>query len=161
MAGNSWKSGGLTANFLNNINEYLPKLEYLNIEGIRHKKIEIEEPYDAHEVYQVIFTHHPITHYIGSIAMTANTHQEATAFIETHTSFPSQHLHIQTKQEPAGKRRKLVDADEPKITNKLLRDIAMKYDHEIVIINLNGETIKKAMFNEEENMEDDFTMSDS
>ena len=56
---------------------------------------------------------------------------------------------MQTIQVPAGTCKKLVDADEPKITNDILRDIARKYDHDIVIVNPNGRTIKKSMMNED------------
>ena len=146
--GCSWKSGGLTANFLNNINEHLPKLEYLNLKGIAHKKIEIDEPYEAHEAYQLIFDQGMGRQFV---AMTTRSHQEATEFMNSPRVYPThyQQLKMQTIQVPAGTCKKLVDADEPKITNDILRDIARKYDHDIVIVNPNGRTIKKSMMNED------------
>ena len=140
VGGGSWRCGGLTANFLNNITDHLPRLKYLSLEGIEHKKIEIQipEPYGPKEVYQVIFgAEHVLMH--------TNSHQQATQFINNHGS--SQHLNIRTKQIPGGIHihKKLVDTDDPKITNKLLRDIALKYENDIVIINPKGTTIKKSL----------------
>ena len=76
--------GGLTANFLNNINEYLPRLEYLNLRGLKHKQVFVE--------------------WVG-----------------------------------------WVDADEPIITNNLLKVIARQFENDIEIISPDGTIIKKSL----------------
>ena len=62
-------------------------------------------------------------------------------------------------------RKKLVDTDEPKITNKLLRDITLKYENDLVIINPKGITIKKSLLDKDleelEKMEEETTDSES
>ena len=155
VGGGSWR---LTANFLNNIAGHLPRLKYLSLEGIEHKKIEIPEPYGPKKVYEVIFgAEHVLMH--------TNSHQQATQFINNHGS--SQHLNIRTKQIPGGIHihKKLVDTDDPKITNRLLRDIALKYENDIVIINPKGTTIKKSLLDtdleELEKMEEEDTDASS
>ena len=163
IGGGSWgRPGGLTANFLNNIDDCLPNLKYLSLEGIQHKKIEIQkpEPYGPKEVYEVIFgTEHVIKQ--------EDSHQQARDFIENHVSGYDQHLNIRSKHIPGGihMRKKLVDTDEPKITNKLLRDIAMKYENDIVIINPKGTTIKKSLLDKDleelEKIEEESTDSES
>ena len=139
LGGGSTRPGGLTANFLNHITVYLPNLKYLSLEGIHHKKIEIEipEPYGPHEVFEVLFGTDVVYNQYPS-------YQEAKDFIENHGSGYDQHLSIRKKQMPGGIKiqKKLVDADEPKITNILLRDIAMKHDNNIVIINPKGTVLQ-------------------
>ena len=62
-------------------------------------------------------------------------------------------------------RKKLVDTDEPKITNKLLRDITLKYENDLVIINPKGITIKKSLLDKDleelEKMEEENTDSET
>ena len=139
VGGGSTRPGGLTANFLNHITVYLPNLKYLSLEGIHHKKVEIEipEPYGPHEVFEVLFGTDVVYNQYRS-------YQEAKDWIENHISGYDQHLSIRKKQMPGGIKiqKKLVDADEPKITNILLRDIAMKHDNNIVIINPNGTVLQ-------------------
>ena len=139
VGGGSTRPGGLTANCLNHITVYLPNLKYLSLEGIHHKKIEIEipEPYGPHEVFEVLFGTDVVYNQYRS-------YQEAKDFIENHVSGYDQHLSIRKKQMPGGIKiqKKLVDADEPEITNILLRDIAMKHDNNIVIINPNGTVLQ-------------------
>ena len=122
---------------MNHITVYLPNLKYLSLEGIHHKKIEIPEPYGPHEVFEVLLGTDVVYNQYRS-------YQEAKDFIENHGSGYDQHFSIRKKQMPGGIKiqKKLVDADEPKITNILLRDIAMKYDNDIVIINPNGTVLQ-------------------
>ena len=111
----------------------------MSLEGIDHKKIEIQipEPYGPHEVFEVLFGTDIVYNQYRS-------YQEAKDFIDNHVSGYDQHLSIRKKQMPGGIKiqKKLVDADEPKITNILLRDIAMKHDNNIVIINPKGTVLQ-------------------
>ena len=83
--------------------------------------------------------------------------------------FEKNHLKNQLFKEVSSstkfKHKKLVDTDDPKITNRLLRDIALKYENDIVIINPKGTTIKKSLLDtdleELEKMEEEDTDASS